>query len=233
LVRWAITDKEGRYSIRAGPGEYKFYHLGDKQENLTIKDEQTLERNFHVDRLPRGLLKGEVLAHAVDGKPVAGALIRGESVAAPGHAGFEVVAEEKGRFETERWRDKMHVYARSPDGKLATIVTIGEDDEEVKMLLGSAGTFKGRLVDKAGKPVAGVRIGCRLVIGTEDKPLARVSLYTEADKDGRFTLPGLVLGARCTVSTLTDNAVGQLKELTIDRAETQDLGDLIFDPPEN
>jgi hydroxymethylpyrimidine pyrophosphatase-like HAD family hydrolase len=50
LVRWAITDKDGRYSVRAGPGEYQFYHLGDKQENLTVKDEQTIERNFHADR---------------------------------------------------------------------------------------------------------------------------------------------------------------------------------------
>ena len=99
--------------------------------------------------------------------------------------------------------------------------------------MGAAGKLKGRLVDKAGKPVAGVRVGCRLVIGPEDKPPAQSGLSTETDKDGRFTLPGLVLGARCTVSAFTNKASEQLKELTINQAETQDLGDLIFDPPEN
>src|SRR5262249_23867305 len=151
-------DKEGRYFIRVGHGEYKFYRTGDKQENLTVKDEQTIERNFHIDRLPRGLLKGEVLAQAVDGKPVAGVIIKGESIDGLGHAGFEVVADDKGHFETEHWRDKMHLYARSPDGTLATIVTISDDDEDTEILLGAAGILKGCLVDKAGKPVAGVRI---------------------------------------------------------------------------
>jgi beta-lactamase regulating signal transducer with metallopeptidase domain len=232
LVRWATTDKDGRYSIRAGPGEYKFYHLGDKQENLTVKDEQTIERNFHADRLPRGLLKGEVLARAVDGKPVPGAIVKSDSIDGYGHVGFEVVTDEKGHFETERWRDKEYVYARSPEGTLATIVTIGEDDEETKILLGEAAILKGRLVDKAGKPVASMRIGYNLVIGPKEKPLAVARLYTEADKEGRFTLPGLVLGARCTVSALADKGVQQLKEMMIDRAETQDLGDLLYDPPE-
>ena len=232
LVRWAITDKDGRYSVRAGPGEYQFYHLGDKQENLTVKDEQTIERNFHADRLPRGLLKGEVLARAVGGKPIPGAIVKSGSVDGYGHVGFEVVTDEKGHFETERWRDTEYVYARSPDGTLATIVTIGEDDEETKILLGEAAILKGRLVDKAGKPVASMRIGYNLVIGPKEKPLAVARLYTQSEKDGWFTLPGLVLGARCTVSALTEKAVQQLKELTIDRAETQNLGDLLLDPPE-
>src|SRR5262249_18152257 len=232
LVRWAVTEKDGRYAIRAGPGDYKFYQSGDKQEILTVQDEKTIERNFHIDRLPRGLLKGEVLAHAVDGKPIAGAIITGESIDALGHAGFEVVADDKGHFETERWLDKMHVYARSPDGKLATIVTIGEDDEEVQMLLVAAGTLKGRIVDKAGQPVAGVRVGCGMRIETDDKPHSQAGVSAETDKDGRFTLPGLVLGARCNVWAATSNASEQLKQLTMERAETQELGDLIFDPPE-
>jgi hypothetical protein len=232
LVRWATTDKDGCYFIRSGPGEYKFYQSGNAQENLTVKDEKTIERDFHIDRLERGLLKGEVLAHGVDGKPVPGAIVQGESIGLTGHVGFDVIADDKGRFETQRWRDKMHVYARSPDGTLATIVTIGDDDEETKILLAAAGQLKGRIIDKAGNPVAGVRAGCRLVIGPEDKPHAQSGLYTETDKDGRFTLPGLVLGARCTVSASTNKASERLKELMIDRAETQDLGDLIFDPPE-
>jgi hypothetical protein len=110
---------------------------------------------------------------------------------------------------------------------------ISEEDEEVKMLLGAAGTFKGRVVDKAGKPVAGVRVGGVLRLGPEDKPTVKFGTYTESDKDGRFTLPGLVQGARCYLFAAARNKPGkELKTLPIDRAETQDLGDMIYDPSE-
>jgi hypothetical protein len=40
---------------------------------------------------------------------VAGAVVRGESMELLGHAGFEAVADGQGRFQTERWRDKMWI----------------------------------------------------------------------------------------------------------------------------
>ena len=41
--------------------------------------------------------------------------------------------------EMERWRAEGFLYARNPEGTLATIVPVGADDEEVKMLLSDAG----------------------------------------------------------------------------------------------
>jgi beta-lactamase regulating signal transducer with metallopeptidase domain len=230
LVRWALTDKDGRYRVRVGPGTYKLAgpNSPHQWEELTVMAKETLERDFHLDRLPRGRLTGEVVARAVDGKPVAGAIVKGESIGALGHAGLEAVADGRGRFEVERWRDKMWLYARNPAGTLATVVTVGADDDTVKLVLTEAGQLKGRVVDKNGKAVVGVRILCVLRIGPKDNPHARVTLYTETDEAGRFTLPGMVLGAQCTVNAFDTEGSETLRELPVDRAATVDLGDLVF-----
>jgi beta-lactamase regulating signal transducer with metallopeptidase domain/protocatechuate 3,4-dioxygenase beta subunit len=233
LVRWATTDKDGRYAIRVGPGTYQVRGPGvGQQDDLEVKEAGTIERDFHLERLPRGRITGEVVARVVGGKPVAGAVVRGESMGSPGHAGIEVVADGSGRFETERWRDRMWVYARNPEGTLATIMAIGEDDDTVKLVLTEAGKVKGRLVDKNGKPLPAVRILCGLHIGPKGNPHARSDLYTETDEGGRFTVPGVVLGARYTVIGFTGKGSVTLREQVLERAETVDLGELVFDPPE-
>ena len=50
LVRWATTDKKGRYSIRLGPGTYevKAAYAQDKEAPLQVGDQPTIERNFRV-----------------------------------------------------------------------------------------------------------------------------------------------------------------------------------------
>src|SRR5262249_43393893 len=147
-----------------------------------------------------------------------------------GHAGFKALADAQGRFRTERWRDKMCLYARNPKGTLAALMTLGEDDETVKVVLSEAGALKGRLLDKSGKPAGGVRVLCGLLIGPEASPHARFDLYTETDEGGRFTLPGMVLGARCRVIPFSNKGSRTVRELQLERAETVDLGDLVFDP---
>jgi hypothetical protein len=52
LVRWAFADKEGRYSMRLGPGEYRIWADHRDQQNLTIANEPTIVRDFHIESLP-------------------------------------------------------------------------------------------------------------------------------------------------------------------------------------
>jgi hypothetical protein len=134
LVRWAETDKDGKYRLRVGSGEYKIWGPETAHVGFTVKSEKKIERDFHVPRLPRGPLRGVVINKA-DGKPVAGAVVYGESVGAAGHAPFRALADAKGRFEGERWRDSMRIYAHNADRTLTGSVTIAEEDEVVKILV--------------------------------------------------------------------------------------------------
>ncbi len=229
LVRWAETDKDGQYTIRVGPGRYRLSGPGrDGGEEITVKADETMDRDFHVDRLDRAVLRGVVLANAFNGKPVGGAIIVGE--ASRGFGIGDAIADDQGRFEIARAREAAFLYARNAEGTLATILPIRDDDEEVKVVIGPAGKLRARVIDKTGKALVGIRILCSLRIGPEDKPNARASLYTQTDDAGRFMFPGIVTGAQCTVLAFTAEASETLRTLPQTAAESLDLGDLVFDP---
>jgi RNA polymerase sigma factor (sigma-70 family) len=229
LVRWSTTDKKGHYQIRVCPGDYQIWGPGTPHENLTVHAEKRIEMNFEVARLPRGRLTGTVLP--VDGgkKPVAKALVKGESIGNLGHAGFETIADATGCFEAERWRDQMCIYASSPDGTLAGFMTIGEDDQDVKIRISPAAIAKGRLLDKDGKPLAGVALRCGIAVGPQPNPELRTILDMKTDKDGRFSVGGLVLGSQCSLFLAQGGT--QLPKFQAEKAKTIDLGDIFYERP--
>ncbi len=231
LVRWAGTDKEGGYLFRVGPGDYELRGPGTESDKIKVQAQQTIAKDFHIDRLPRGPLSGTVRHRAFNGKPIADALVTGESINNSGHAGFEAVSDNQGRFQTERWRDRMHLYARNPEGNLATMMSIGEDEEEVAILLLEAAKLKGRIIDKNGKPVALLRITCLLSIGPDKNLGGRAYFSTTTDADGRFTLGGLVVGAQCSIraTPLGADRFATLKQFPVTEAKTMDLGNLNLD----
>lgn len=52
LVRWAFADKEGRYAMRLGPGEYRIWADHRDQQELAVANEPTIDRDFHVENSP-------------------------------------------------------------------------------------------------------------------------------------------------------------------------------------
>jgi beta-lactamase regulating signal transducer with metallopeptidase domain len=234
LDRSTETDATGRYSIRVGPGRYLLANneaLRHRKE-ITVKSEETVEMDLKIDALNRGVLSGLVLAGGLDGKPVGEAFIKGESEVQGEFNGgsFEHETDEQGRFKVERERVKASVYARNPAGTLATIVTVGEDDDNTTILLSDAGQIKGRLIDASGKPVADMRVDWFLHMGPLDKANPRASLGATTDDAGRFTLLGVVPGAECQISVVPGNRIQHLKNLPMTKVETLDIGDLVCDP---
>jgi hypothetical protein len=173
-------------------------------------------------------LRGVVLAETVDGKPVAGAILRDMAVRSNGSGMYKGVADEAGRFELRRPPVKTLLYARNPEGKLAAIVTIGEDEETVKVVLSSAGKILGRVLDKSGKPEKGVPILYGPRLGPQDKPF-NTYVNTQTDDAGRFTLLGVVPGSECSISVLDGKSDRRIKVAPAAKAETLDLGDLVPD----
>ena len=178
------------------------------------------------------MLKGVVLAGGLDGKPVGRAILSGETIRAgmSGGVDFEGDADEMGRFEIHRLRVDAYVYARNPEGTLATIVTVGAAEEKATILLSDAGKLQGRFLDESGKPIADVRVQCNLRIGTPDKPFAQASLFCRTDEAGRFTVVGVVPGAQCSFTVLSAKVDQIITVAPLTKLGTLDLGDLVSVP---
>jgi hypothetical protein len=224
LVRWATTDAEGRYSLRVGPGNYLLSAQGGGQrEQLAIGGEESLTQDFHLPRPPRGPLTGMV--KKTDGTPVAGAAVFGESIQSHGHAGFRATADKQGHFKTGRWRDRMALYAHSPDSTLAGSAVIGADDESATITLSPAAKATGRIVGPDGKPRAGYRFQFTLLpSGGEESQFVR---FLTTDAKGRFTATGLPNGARCLIRIPAneDDSDGKWHEFVIKGTAPVQLGE--------
>ncbi len=232
LVRWADTDADGRYSIRVGPGRYQLTgptHRGG--DDVIVKEEEKIDKDFHLDRLTQMQpLKGVVLAETTEGKPVGGAIIQGSETNIEGPGLFQAVADEKGRYELQRHAGKTCLYARNPEGTLAGLITIGENDDTANVVLKAAGKFTGRIVDKTGKPLAGVAILCSQKFGPGLTSVARTDLSFQTDEQGRFTLLGVLPGAECTLWVLNGKNNPRFKLTLAAKAETLDIGDIVSEP---
>ena len=142
-------------------------------------------------------------------------------------------ADDRGRFELPRLFGKLLMYARSPKGELAGYATAGDDDDTgVVVVARPAATARGRVVDSANKPRAGVRIHCwmNFHLGAVEGP-SGAGQYTDTDPEGRFILPGLPVGALCRVSVFNlDGGNARARFFAVKDASPIDLGAIVLDP---
>jgi hypothetical protein len=225
LVRWAYTDEEGRYEIRLGPGRYKLRgpEPPRDQEFLTVGTEEEIVRDFHVPFEAWGPIRGEVRRADSGGVPVAGAYVEGQSVVL-GHAWFQAVTDGEGRFAAERWHDATLVYARSPDGNEAGTTEIGEQDESVTIEVSPAAVAQGDVVDQTGAPRSNEHVFCRMRAVLRDGKEVTYQLEARTDLDGRYVIPGLLVGSHCDVTVLRgSDAVARRQAFVVGRPGVDEL----------
>jgi hypothetical protein len=192
LVRWARTDAAGTYEFRLGPGRYLLWGpaLGLPEE-LVLQAEEEVVRDFLLQHPSRGPLTGQVRR---SGQAVRDAVVRGEGVVL-GHAGFAAVGDGKGCFAGERWRERMLVYARDPQGDHAGWAEVGELDEAVTVEVGPAATARGRVVDPEGAPLPNEAVSCRMRLPLADATPVTFQIEVRTDLEGVFVIPGLPVGS--------------------------------------
>lgn len=200
LVRWTTTDADGNYRFRVGPGTYELrlpHQQAAPSINVTVKDEEALVFDGHADRKDRVNLTGIVTDEA--GTPLANCTVYGESIAAPAHAGFRAKTDAEGKFRSERWSDRMVVYAIQLEKPLAGFAEISEDSTDVAVKLAPATSVSGIVRSKNGEPVINARVVLNVGLPLVELA-ASLNLHTTTNGHGVYSFNGILPGASCHVA---------------------------------
>jgi hypothetical protein len=231
IYRYATSDDDGRFEFRVGPGDYSAY--GPSQVNMqkfhVEPGSEVVSLEFTTPRPEVGELRGFVITGSPP-KPVPGAIITGISKNPRNNFGeFRETASEKGHFRGQRSMHNMVLHAKSKDGSLAGAVEITADDMRAVIKLKPTVTMTGRLIDKAGNPIAGERVstGRRIHMGGPNAPWrTQFGAKAVTDQDGRFEFKGLVSGEKYHVNVAVSATSSRALVSLVLNEEFVDLGDL-------
>ena len=235
VFRNAETDEEGRYEFLVGPGKYTLSGPTQvKHQEFEIADETEFEFNFASPRPEKGPFAGQVVTGDPQ-QPVAGAIIEGKYRTFTGRD-LRLRCDEQGRFAGERQLHRTVILAKSPDGKLAGIVEIGPDEDEVTITIGPLASATARLLDDPTDdplPDTKVQWGHRVHKGDDDAPWETAwGGIATTDTLGKFEIKGLVVGEEYHLNVPRgDGSYGSLTTLTPETAEPITLGNLRLKPP--
>jgi hypothetical protein len=173
---------------------------------------------------------GALAVRDADGTPLAGAWAAGLT------DGWPITFKLPGASATVYALDKEKprtLYLYHPGKKLGGSVTIrGDEKEPVVAKLAPVGAVTGRLLDPDGGPLAGaeVTVNAKGVVGSELYRFANpTGKPPVTDKDGKFTLPGVVPGLKFYLQIRKgDEYFGgkpKIGLLTVGPGETKDIGE--------
>ena len=94
-----------------------------------------------------------------------------------------------------------------------------------------AAMVRGRVVDSAGKMREGVHVACRMILDRDEVggPVG-AGQGAATDHEGRFTIPGLPIGARCNLSAYNpEGGNTPVHDFAVNDTMTVDLGVIVLD----
>jgi RNA polymerase sigma factor (sigma-70 family) len=235
-----LTDRHGRYrldDLPAGTYALTAYRPGGDVARRSGVEAGARDADLLFARV--GEVSGTV--HGPDGAPV-----RGYTLTVQGdHVEERLVAgSADGRYvvgNLEAGRYTLRVRAPIGHGEAEVEVAAGEHRAGFDITLESFATVKGRLVDRAGKPLGGWIAGARPAGADPTRPLEYV-LIVKASSDGTFALDLLHAGELAVVATpvqpeLLDPPRGpdffatvpELRVVLPKPGKTTDLGDVVVE----
>ena len=245
----ALVAPDGSYQLAVGPGDYELSRVGTYYgvsnpldaavKKLSIKNEKTVQVDFHEDRCSEGPLYGKVVLKGDSDKPVADAEV--VSISCVDSRIYSAVTDSEGKFYVERRYQPTMVYVTSKDGRLAGMVQLDGEEIRVTIPLQSTTMAEGRLLDAStGKPLADreLQYHARIDHVPADHKLLqnwsmRLNPAVKTDADGRFKLPGLVVGTEYNLYVLpskqdknTPRILESFEKLVVSDAKPIQLGDL-------
>ncbi len=236
-----MTDKDGEYTLFLGPEAYEVFSfsISDRKPTpLKLTANDLGKEQIKDFDLPRAL-KLPLVVRVIDeaGKPVANATLEG-AYRSNGSYFRAVKADPEGVFRGDRVSDPLELAAFSSDRSLAGIVRIDEDTTETRVVVKPAANAKGRLVDQAGAPIVDRDFECGILVYSGPTKMSPFSYQfgarTKTDKDGRFAIPGMIVGEEYHLHIYVDQYLRSPQNPIKPTASGDlNLGDLVIDltPP--
>ena len=244
FMRGEKSDEQGYYQLFVGFGEFRIKGTNQTDDVVvSIGDETEKEINFHASRPDKGRLTGRVFVRDSNDTVPNARIDVDYSGGKGGSWAQDSVATDKGTFEFERELQPMYLYATNSDRSLAGIVELGPDNTSVEIPIQPTATAIGRLINQdSGQAL--MKSELQYSVRVYDGPHARSSFMMKfggnvfTDENGRFEMPGLVIGQKYFVDLVTrgnqkpgDITWRTITEVIPDRAGELDLGDLKYSEP--
>ncbi len=187
LSRGVFTDATGCYQFRVGPGRYELavQVYGSEPMTLEVKAEPEIVRDIALKGPANsGFLNGVVREKTATGeRALAGAMIEVLSVALELRTGI-TKSDSEGRFRVARGPGELKLYVNG--GKHAGFIAIPSEADNVSLVVPLASEIRGRVVDTAGKGLAGRTVFLRLESGPDYTTSGHLRRGLFTDEQGRF-----------------------------------------------
>ena len=204
----AITDEEGRFTVRRlAPGRYKPTatapgRYGQARESVLLGLGET-SKEVVVEVHPAFDVSGKVVV-APEGSPCVDGVVELEDRVQKQHRWRRLEKDGTVRFEgvlPGRYDVQVRCEGRVPEPRYPAVVVASADVTGLAWTVRAGLELQGRLVDRDDKPVAG-RV--RATPKNADPKAQRINGYADVERDGRFSLKGLLAGKHTVRATPTD-----------------------------
>jgi protocatechuate 3,4-dioxygenase beta subunit len=194
-------------------------------------------QTYDIELDPGLSVTGTVLGP--DGKPLTGVLVKGLTAIWPTPTALKAATFTAVALRPPEPRQLLFVHR---ERKLAgQLVVRGDEKGDVTIRLAPWGALTGRVLDRDGQPLAGVRVHLSFLHPTFYQPVTwwvqPQGEEVRTDRDGRFRAEGLTPGLKFRLSAEHENKFLPLagtsdgmRVLSADAGQTRELGDLTAKP---
>lgn len=241
-----VTDQDGTadFAVPAAPGDFRIRarHPEFAEQSCDVPADARQNQPLTITMARGKTLEGRVVDE--EGRPVPGGTLRWQewdsrNGLCTSMAGSETRADDQGAFRFRDWVEgETLVWCRAA-GFAPVSVVVRSSPAEIRLERGV--TVTGRVVDRAGTPVAGAAVGAgALVTRTPDADPAGATALSAgtlepcspvvADAGGHFTLRDLPRGRTLRIEAAASGFVGSTVDLPPASVGSIDAGDLVLVP---
>jgi hypothetical protein len=204
-----------------------------KSKDVSVSNQPEVTIDLEALRPEWGRILGQVV-DARSRQPLPRATILGIYRSVTGED-LQLVADDHGKFVSQRKLLRVVLCARSPDGKLAGIVELGSDDRGEIIRVEPTGNAVGQIINhKTRAPLAKVPVTYSVRVEREGDNGWRQSFggETTTDEKGNFEIKSLVAGIEYDIDVPSGKyTVQRVSTVVVDAGKTKQVGQLEFQGP--